>query len=73
MTDNTDDRPPLEIQQSAAKVQAWLDRRPQPQPRENAFDKFARMSRSDTPPVMPAWSDQRPDREFVRWKTSRRT
>jgi hypothetical protein len=57
-----DEKPPLEIQQAAAKVQAWLDsQKPAAasQPRERAVDRFARMPRSDVPPQMPAWRDPR--------------
>jgi hypothetical protein len=59
VTDNTaGNLPPPDVQQAAAKVQSWLDRQqqaPQPQ-RVDAFDKFQRLERSDSPPPMPAWS-----------------
>jgi hypothetical protein len=57
-----DDKPPLEIQQAAAKVQAWLDSQKPvatSQPRERAVDRFARTPRSDTPAPQPPWKDPR--------------
>jgi hypothetical protein len=53
--------PPPDVQEAAAKVQAWLD---QQKPAasavtrapETAIDRFKRTARPDDPPVMPPWS-----------------
>jgi hypothetical protein len=61
------------VQEAAAKVQSWLDRQQQatqPQ-RVDAFDKFARTVRSDSPPVMPSWKEARPELPVGRWRNPR--
>jgi hypothetical protein len=42
----------------------------QPQ-RVDAFDKFKRLERSDTPQQMPAWRDPRPQLPAGRWRNPR--
>jgi hypothetical protein len=55
-----DDRtPPLEIQEAARKLDAWLKGQPPvganaPRP-ETAAERFARLPRSDRPAVLPPW------------------
>lgn len=63
MTDNTNNPPP-DVQQAAAKVQAWIDRNKPggaAPPRESAFEKFRRLPRADVPATMPAWDPSRKD------------
>jgi hypothetical protein len=77
MSDNTNTAPP-HVQAAAAIVNEWVTAQEQAQaqaraqPRVDAFDKFKRLERSDTPPAMPAWKDPRPELPERRWHNPRR-
>jgi hypothetical protein len=62
------DLPPLEVHAHALKIHNHLRTHGASQPPrvQSAIDRFKLMPRSDSPPVMPAWKDPRP--EVQRWR-----
>jgi hypothetical protein len=67
------DLPSLDVHAHALKIQEY--RRAQgvgnSPPRVDAFDKFQRLERLDSPPQMPAWRDPRPELPERRWRNPR--
>jgi hypothetical protein len=67
--------PTVAVQAAQARCARWLDESRKPataqQPQLSAVDRFKAMPRSDTPPTMPAWKDQRPQLPEGRWRNPR--